>query len=149
LQAKNTLAVKPHHRQASYDFGDGTQNPLAASPDIATQILQNQQNPQRNGLLLPISNPSTINHQTHQNTQINLNSGAPTHLQSLAQSEKLNKEVRVANFAQNEYEQSEKKYSMFQNDKLRESLLRVAREHYKSQKNGELLEAKVSELRGE
>lgn len=33
-----------------------------------------------------------------------------------------------------------------QNDKLRESLLRVAREHYKSMKNAEILETKVEEL---
>lgn len=46
-----------------------------------------------------------------------------------------------------EYEEAEKKISMFQNDKLRESLLRVAREHYRSMKNSELLDAKVVELR--
>lgn len=46
-----------------------------------------------------------------------------------------------------EYEETEKKFSMFQNDKLRESLLRVAREHYRSMKNSELLDAKVVELR--
>jgi hypothetical protein len=46
-----------------------------------------------------------------------------------------------------EYEETEKKVSMFQNDKLRESLLRVAREHYRSMKNSELLDAKVVELR--
>ena len=46
-----------------------------------------------------------------------------------------------------EYEETEKKVSMFQNDKLRESLLRVAREHYRSMKNSELLDAKVIELR--
>jgi hypothetical protein len=48
---------------------------------------------------------------------------------------------------QKDYEETEKKVSMFQNDKLRESLLRVAREHYRSMKNSELLEAKVVELR--
>lgn len=46
-----------------------------------------------------------------------------------------------------DYEETEKKISMFQNDKLRESLLRVAREHYRSMKNAELLDAKVVELR--
>eukprot|EP01038_Epipyxis_sp_PR26KG_P004167 gene4167-5931_t len=42
----------------------------------------------------------------------------------------------------------EAKMNAFQNDKLRESLLRVAREHYRSMKNAETLEFKVQELRG-
>eukprot|EP00601_Ochromonadales_sp_CCMP2298_P029886 CAMPEP_0173341404 /NCGR_PEP_ID=MMETSP1144-20121109/9553_1 /TAXON_ID=483371 /ORGANISM="non described non described, Strain CCMP2298" /LENGTH=1248 /DNA_ID=CAMNT_0014287723 /DNA_START=121 /DNA_END=3867 /DNA_ORIENTATION=- len=46
-----------------------------------------------------------------------------------------------------EYEDGEQKVSTFQNDKLRESLLRVAREHYRSMKNSELLDTKVLELR--
>jgi chromosome segregation ATPase len=46
-----------------------------------------------------------------------------------------------------EYEETEQKLSMFQNDKLRESLLRVAREHYRSMKNAEMLDSKVVELR--
>jgi hypothetical protein len=36
---------------------------------------------------------------------------------------------------------------LFQKDQLRESLLRVSREHYKSLKNAEALESKVTELR--
>ena len=55
---------------------------------------------------------------------------------------KLNKDTQHL-----EYEETEKKFSMFQNDKLRESLLRVSREHYRSMKNSELLDAKVVELR--
>lgn len=46
-----------------------------------------------------------------------------------------------------EYEQKDQKVSLAQNDKLRESLLRVAREHYRSMKNADILEAKVIELR--
>lgn len=45
------------------------------------------------------------------------------------------------------YELKDQKISLAQNDKLRESLLRVAREHYRSMKNADVLEAKVVELR--
>lgn len=50
--------------------------------------------------------------------------------------------------AADDYEDKEQKKTMFQNDKLRESLLKVAREHYRSTKNAEVLEAKVMELKG-
>ena len=45
------------------------------------------------------------------------------------------------------YELKDQKISLAQNDKLRESLLRVAREHYRSMKNADVLETKVMELR--
>jgi hypothetical protein len=45
------------------------------------------------------------------------------------------------------YELKDQKISLAQNDKLRESLLRVAREHYRSMKNADVLEAKEVELR--
>jgi len=45
------------------------------------------------------------------------------------------------------YELKDQKISLAQNDKLRESLLRVAREHYRSMKNADVLETKVVELR--
>lgn len=59
----------------------------------------------------------------------------------------ISKNKATKNMQHHEYEETEKKVSMFQNDKLRESLLRVAREHYRSMKNSELLDAKVTELR--
>jgi hypothetical protein len=59
----------------------------------------------------------------------------------------ISKNKATKNMQHLEYEETEKKVSMFQNDKLRESLLRVAREHYRSMKNSELLDAKVVELR--
>jgi DNA repair exonuclease SbcCD ATPase subunit len=46
-----------------------------------------------------------------------------------------------------EYEEKVQKLTMSQNDKLRESLLEIAREHYKSLKNSEHLETKVNELK--
>lgn len=54
---------------------------------------------------------------------------------------------KSAELDKNEYEDAEQKGNMFQNDKLRESLLRVAREHYRSMKNSEILETKVAELK--
>jgi hypothetical protein len=46
-----------------------------------------------------------------------------------------------------EYEEKVQRLTMSQNDKLRESLLKIAREHYKSLKNAEHLETKVTELK--
>ncbi len=46
-----------------------------------------------------------------------------------------------------EYEEKMKNIANSQNEKLRESLLKIAREHYRSMKNVEHLEAKVSELK--
>lgn len=46
-----------------------------------------------------------------------------------------------------EYEEKVQRLTMSQNDKLRESLLKIAREHYKSLKNAEHLELKVTELK--
>jgi chromosome segregation ATPase len=46
-----------------------------------------------------------------------------------------------------EYEEKVQRLTMSQNDKLRESLLKIAREHYKSLKNAEHLELKVNELK--
>jgi hypothetical protein len=46
-----------------------------------------------------------------------------------------------------EYEEKMKNIANSQNEKLRESLLKIAREHYRSMKNVEHLEAKVGELK--
>lgn len=46
-----------------------------------------------------------------------------------------------------DYEDKVNKLATSQNDKLRESLLKIAREHYRSMKNVEHLENKVSELK--
>ena len=48
---------------------------------------------------------------------------------------------------QKEFEDKLNKMANSQNDKLRESLLKIAREHYRSMKNVEHLENKVSELK--
>jgi len=46
-----------------------------------------------------------------------------------------------------EYEENAQRMTMSQNDKLRESLLKIAREHYRSMKNAEHLELKLNEVK--
>lgn len=72
---------------------------------------------------------------------------APISLPVGSSNPNMNAKQKEADMAQAIYEETEKLHTTNQNDKLRESLLRVAREHYKSMKNGEALEAKVAELR--
>ncbi len=122
LQAKSTLAIqKPKN---TYDFDqEKFTNVDTMTPINNTTNTALPSHKQRSNLLLPISN---------NNAPVNNN---------------MNAKQQQSNLNQTAYEETEKKYSMFQNDKLRESLLRVAREHYKAQKNGEILEQKVGELR--